>query len=116
MVYTIEAYPVGSSCPYTPGEEIINPQSSYDWYSKPLTQPSDYPARVAQAKEFRKEIQVTLPMVVDNYDNAVWCTYGPASNIAYLLSSDGTVLFKQLFYDPVSMEPQIQGLLNPNTK
>ena len=41
---------------------------------------------------------ITTPMLVDEMDNAVWCAYGPASNIAYLIAQDGTILGKQPYY------------------
>ncbi len=103
---------MGTACPYTPGEEIVNPNSSYDWNSKPITQPKTYDERVTQTKQWIKEVQINTPVVVDDVDNAVWCTYGPASNIAYLINSDGTIRFKQIYYDPTSMEPEIKDLLN----
>jgi len=107
---------VGSACPYTPGEEIINPGSSYDWASKPITQPKTYEERVEQATEFSREVRITIPMLVDDVDNAVWCTYGPASNIAYLIDTDGTILEKQLYYSPEDMDVQIQKYLQGNSK
>jgi hypothetical protein len=116
MVYTLEAFPVGAACPYTPGEEVINPQSSYDWNSKPIAQPKTYEERVTQSKQFIREVQIVTPLVIDNVDNAIWCTYGPASNIAYLIDSDGTILFKQIYYDPTGMEKSIQDLLKSKAK
>jgi hypothetical protein len=116
MIYTIEAFPVGTSCPYTPGQEVINPQSSYNWDSKPITQPKTYEERVTQSKQFIKEVQIVTPLLIDDVDNAIWCTYGPASNIAYLLDIDGKVLFKQIYYDPTTMEKPIQDLLKTKSK
>ncbi len=66
---------------------------------------------MTQTKQWIKEVQIVAPVVIDDLDNAVWCTYGPASNIAYLLNSDGTIKFKQIYYDPTSMEQQIKDLL-----
>jgi hypothetical protein len=110
LVHTIEAYPVGSPCPYT-GSEFINQQSSYDWNSKPIRQPKTFEERLAQARESIKELQIHVPVLVDSMDNAVWCTYGPASNIAYLIDSDGTIVAKQLNYFPLEMELAILKLL-----
>ena len=116
MVYTIEVFPVGSACPYTPGQEIINPLSSYDWASKPITQPKNYEERVKQSKQFIKEVQIKVPMLIDDVDNAVWCTYGPASNIAYLIDTDGTIMAKQLYYLPDEMDVEIKKLLQRESK
>ena len=116
MVHTIEAYPVGSASPYTQGQEFINPISSYDWNSKPIKQPATYEDRLKQAKQSIKEIQITIPMLVDDMDNAIWCTYGPASNIAYLINTDGTIVARQLNYDPVEMEKAILKLLQGKSR
>ena len=109
VVYTIEAYPIGSACPYT-GEPVELP-SSKDTFGFGLTQPKTYKERVFQAKEFMRQLGYTMPLVVDDIDNAIWCTYGPASNIAYLIDTDGTILAKQPYYAPDEMDGIIAGLL-----
>ena len=109
MVYTIEAYPIGSVCPYT-GEET-ELFSSKDTFGRALTQPKTYKERVTQAKEFLRQLGYTMPLVVDDVDNAIWCTYGPASNIAYLIDTDGTILAKQPYYAPDEMDVVIQEFL-----
>ena len=52
-VYTIEAYPIGSACPYT-GEETET-FSSKDTLGFALTQPKNYKERVFQANEFLRQ-------------------------------------------------------------
>jgi hypothetical protein len=42
--------------------------------------------------------------LVDEMDNPVWCTYGPAPNIAYLVGTEGRIIIKQPWYDPKEME------------
>ena len=37
-------------------------------------------------------------------DNPVWCTYGPAPDIAYLTGTDGRIVEKQGWYQPQLME------------
>lgn len=51
-------------------------------------------------------------MLVDEIDNPLWCTYGPAPNIAYLIGTDGTVIAKQGWYEPAKMETAILAYLN----
>lgn len=117
IVYTAEAWPVGSASPFSSsGEEIVQPESSYDWNSKPIKQAKTYEERLATAKQFIKEEQITLPVIVDEMDNAVWCTYGPASNMAYLMNMEGTILAKQLYYDPEKMATAIEKYLQSNSK
>jgi hypothetical protein len=65
--------------------------SSYDKAGNPLGQPGTYQERREMAVKAARELGITLPVLVDEIDNSVWCTYGPAANIAYLIGTDGTV-------------------------
>lgn len=105
MVYTVEAYPIGSACPYN--GQVTELPSSKDLSGMAITQPKTYKERVFQAKLFLQQVGYTMPLVIDGIDNAVWCTYGPASNIAYLIDTDGTILVKQPYYAPGDMDTAI---------
>jgi hypothetical protein len=110
MIDTIEAYPVGSACPYDPKGEQLMVESSFTVPGEagmPIQQPKTYEARVKQAINFETTLGITIPMLVDEMDNTVWCTYGPASNIAYLIDTDGTIIIKQPYYAPDEMENEI---------
>ncbi len=109
IIYTIEAHPTGSVCPYS-GREWTTPAST-DKEGNPLTQPATYEERVAQTTRMIQELQITVPVLIDEMDNPVWCTYGPAPNIAYLIDIDGTILKKQGWYQPESMETAIDAHL-----
>lgn len=50
---------------------------------------------------------ITVTVLVDEMDNALMCTYGPAPNIAYLIGMDGKIIAKQAWYDPEKMESAI---------
>jgi hypothetical protein len=53
---------------------------------------------------------MTVPLLVDGMDNAVWCTYGPAPNNAYLIDMDGGIVAHQGWYDPVEMTKAVAAL------
>ena len=117
MIDTIEAYPVGSACPYNGEQTTV--ESSYTVAGEsgmPIQQPKTYGERVKQAIGFKTTLSITIPMLVDEMDNAVWCTYGPASNIAYLIDTDGTIVIKQPYYAPEEMETAIVKYLQDNSK
>lgn len=57
------------------------------------------------------ELKITVPVLIDGVDNALWCTYGPAPNIAYLIDRDGAVVEKQGWYNPPMMEDAIKKIL-----
>ncbi|MFC1913334.1 hypothetical protein ACFLX7_03995 [Chloroflexota bacterium] len=80
IIYTTEAHPVGSACPYT-GTEWTDVAST-DEQGNPLTQPTTYQERVAQSAQMIEELGITVPTLIDEMDNPVWCTYGAAPNIA----------------------------------
>ncbi len=107
MVDTLEAYPVGKACPYDAKGEQLLIESSWTIPGEdgmPIQEPKTYEQRVNQAINFKKTLSITLPMLVDEMNNAVWCTYGPASNIAYFIAQDGTIIEKEPYYTPDIMD------------
>ena len=76
-----------------------------------MGQPDTYEERLALARQVVEDEHITVPMLVDGMDNAVWCTYGPAPNIAYLIGRDGTIVTRQDWYVPSAMADAVAGLL-----
>ena len=64
---------------------------------------------MAQKTVVDEDIDATV--LVDEIDNPVWCTYGPAPNIAYLIGEDGKIVAKQGWFDGIQMEANIQAYL-----
>lgn len=104
-IYTREAHPVGSPSPYS-SREWTGPAST-DKEGNPLTQPTTYEERVAQAAKCIQELGITVLVLIDEMDNRVQCTYGPAPDNAYLIGTDGTIVEKQGWYQPEQMEAAI---------
>jgi hypothetical protein len=98
---------------------VPSPYSGDEWpteYSRdldgnPVGQPDTYAERVALARLTAEDEGITVPVLVDGMDNAVWCTYGPAPNIAYLIDRDGTIVTRQDWYVPSVMAEAVAGLL-----
>jgi len=109
IIYTIEAHPVGSPSPDS-GKEGTGP-ASMDKEGCALTQPTTYEERVAQATQMVQELGVTVLVLIDEMDNPVWCTYGPAPNIAYLIGTNGKIVEKESWYQPQEMEAAIETYL-----
>ena len=59
----------------------------------------------------RADLIDSIPVLVDEMDNPIWCTYGPLPNCAYLIDTDGTVLEKETWYNPEEMEKAIRAYL-----
>jgi hypothetical protein len=108
-IYAIEAHPTGSVSPYSDKEWTSS--CSNDRLGNPITQPPTYRERIIQANKMVAELNITVPVLIDEFDNPLWCTYGPAPNIAYFIDRDGTVLVKQPWYDPPAMEDAIKKYL-----
>ena len=110
FIYTIEAHPMGSPSPYSGREWPA--AASTDEEGNPRTQPTSYEQRVTLATEMIEELGITIPVLIDEIDNPVWCTYGPAPDIAYLIGTDGVIVEKQGWYEPRLMEEAIQEYLD----
>ncbi len=106
IVYVIEAHPVGSSSPYSQGEEWTGP-ASIDAAGCDIIQPVSYEERVTTARQMAAELGITVPVLIDEMDDAVWYTYGPAPNLAYLIDSQGKIHVKQGWFQPDEMEKAI---------
>ena len=76
-----------------------------------MGQPLTYEERVELARKTAVEAGINVLLLVDEIDNPVWCTYGPAPNIAYLIGTDGIIIAKQGWYDPKLMEHAIINYL-----
>ena len=76
-----------------------------------MAQPLTYEERVELARKTAVEAGINVPILVDEIDNPVWCTYGPAPNIAYLIGTDGKIITKQGWYNPKLMEQGITSYL-----
>ena len=110
IIYVVEAHPVGSACPYT--GEVWTTTASTNAAGEPLTQPSTYQERVAQSTQMARELSITIPVLIDEMDNPLWCTYGPAPDIAYLIGTDGRIVAKQGWYEPTLMKAAIEAYLS----
>ena len=87
IVYTVEAHP------------------------SPLVNPRTYEERVEQAIKCSEEDSINVTVIVDEVDNSVWRAYGARPNNAYLIDTDGTIIEKQIWYDPRMMERAITNYL-----
>jgi len=102
VIYTLEAHPCGVNSPYANREWTM--RASWDAAGNPLGQPETYAARMAMARQCVKELGVSIPVLVDSMENAVWCAYGGAPNNAYFIAQDGRISAKHGWYQPAGME------------
>jgi hypothetical protein len=110
IIYTVEAHPAGSASPYS--DQEWTGAYSTDEAGNPVTQPETYQERHDLARKAVVAEGITVPVLVDEIDNPLWCTYGPAPNIAYLIGTDGTIVTRQDWFNPTGMETAILAYLN----
>jgi hypothetical protein len=92
VIYIIEAHPVApDACPYT-GIPYTTEANEKD--SILFAQPKTYLERKKMASVLAKNLNITVPVLIDSPDNAWWLTYGPAPNNAYLIAPTGMVYKK----------------------
>jgi hypothetical protein len=84
---------------------------SYDTEGNPVEQPTTYEERVAMAAKTIEEAGLLMPVLVDQIDNPLWCSYGRMPNNAYLIGMDGRVVLHQQWNNPAEMEAAIQRYL-----
>jgi hypothetical protein len=112
IIYVIDPHPHGQICPYT-GNFWLNYPANFDINGQPLYQPDHYAWRVDQAKKMSGALisEESIPVLVDEMDNPLWCTYGPLPNGAYLIGTDGTVIEKEGWFKKSDMETAIKDYL-----
>jgi len=105
IIYTKEAHAVdtGRTGSYSRDEE-----------GNPVYDPQTYEERLELAIKTIAAEGITVPVLVDEMDNPLWCTYGPAPNNAYLIGTDGMIVTKQGWYNPNEMESAILAYLGNN--
>ncbi len=86
-------------------------RTSYDEEGNPIYEPQTYDERIELARKTVAAEDIIVTVLVDEMDNAVWLTYGPAPNIAYLIGTNGKIVKKQGWYQPQEMEVAIVDYL-----
>jgi len=78
-----------------------------------LAQHTDMPSRIAQAKQMRETLKLTVPIAIDDMDNSVATSYGAGENTALLIGRDGTILSRQTWADPFALKRAIGQAATP---
>ena len=84
---------------------------SHDAKGTPVSQPKLYEERVAVAAKTIAEAKITMPVLVDEIDNPLWCTYGRLANSGFLIGMDGRIVTRQDWNDGRGLERAINSYL-----
>lgn len=57
------------------------------------------------------EAKIAMPVLVDEMDNPLWCTYGRQPNNAFLIGMDGRIIVRQDWNDAHRLELAIRDYL-----
>jgi Spy/CpxP family protein refolding chaperone len=93
VIYTREAHPTG-------GWEV---QRNKDEHIA-LAQPASYTARQSAARECRSTLHLSVPLLVDEMDDATAAAYGGFPNGAVVINRDGTIAASQQWADPPALQ------------
>ncbi len=83
----------------------------------PLFQTRSFKERVAMARSCIRHLNITTPVLIDEMDNPLWCTYGYLPNCAYFIGQEGTIVLRESWFsrsdptDPAAMEAAIKQYL-----
>lgn len=75
-----------------------------------VTEPASYEERVQRARDFRKEIPGTVPVLVDTMDNKTMSAYAGLPNSAFVVGKDGLVKFKATWAAAREIDPVLAQL------
>ena len=57
------------------------------------------------------EAKIAMPVLVDEMDNPLWCTYGRLPNSAFLIGRDGRIVVHQDWNDARRLEQAVREYL-----
>jgi ankyrin repeat protein len=101
IIYVIEAHPKGDPSPYK-GVEDVTPENLRDHIL--CRQPATLAQRIELAGQFKRRLNVTVPIYIDAMNNAAWKNLGGGPNMAILVREGGIVALRQGWFDKPSME------------
>ena len=111
MVYTLDAHPSDTISPYSPKHEIWIPNINLKDQVE-ATQPKTYGEREALAVKWQQRYNIAVPVLIDTPANQFWLNYGQAPNMVYLIDPNGTVNYKQVWFNKNNLEKAIIKLIN----
>ncbi|MEM6795840.1 MAG: deiodinase-like protein [Acidobacteriota bacterium] len=108
VVYTREAHPVGSESPYRDGEwdPMINRLTGAR-----VAEPQTLEERRETASYSRQELELPVPVLVDDMENSVWSAYGAAASPGFVIDTEGRIALRQVWLNPKEIKRTLDGLL-----
>lgn len=111
LVYTVEAHPLIDVSPYF-GVENVGAENYEDGVL--YRQPTTYGERKDIAETMLEEMEINVPVLIDDACNSWWLNYGTAPNCAFLIDPDGYVYDAQNWFNkpPEDMYLSVLSILD----
>lgn len=100
LVYTKEAHPVG-------GWELEKNKEQNIF----VTQPINFAARQAAARQCRDALHLTMPIIIDELDDACTKAYGGFPNAAVVIARDGTIAASQQWVETTALRRAVDAAI-----
>jgi len=101
IIYVTEAHPSGDPSPYTGKEWVTAPNKSKGILYR---QPVNMSQRTDLAKDAQSNLNIQIPIIIDNMNNSAWKAYGKTPNAAYIIGTDGQIKLRQGWFNPSQFE------------
>ena len=108
VLYVIEAHPDRDICPYKGVVDVTEENLRDDILRR---QPATLDERLKLAADFKKRLDVNVPIYVDGLDNVAWKALGGGPNMAILVR-DGVVVTRQGWFAAGELRSEIDDLLD----
>ncbi len=79
-------------------------------------QPFTIEERLMHVAEAKNLLRVKIPFIADNMDNSIRLTWGNIPNPAFILDSEGRVVYMAAWADPELVRPELVNLVGPVNK
>jgi hypothetical protein len=100
VLYVIDAHPSGDCCPYTGTDWLTEDNREADIH---VRQPTTQDQRNKLAQRYAQQLELQVPVVIDNMDNAAWNGLNRWPNMAALIGRDGGLLAYQEWLKPEAL-------------
>ena len=107
MVYTIDAHPIDTISPYSWDNDkwIVEENTELGIEAN---QPKAYSERRELCDVWQNKFAIKAEILIDNPNNDFWINFGQAPNMAYIINTDRTVNWRQIWLHPESFEEKIK--------
>lgn len=106
LVHVREPHPNGKGYIDPDADPLLTPV-----FEQQYPQPTTFEERLEHARQFRQLFQSQRTILVDPIDNPTFARYGYLSNMSYVISKRGLVMYRCNWTRPSEIEEVVKNLL-----